>query len=260
MKNFFIGMLIGAGAILPGISSGVFLVIFGLYEKIVDSILHFFKSIKKNFLFLCPIVLGALLSIFLFSKILLIAFEKYYIYTSYAFIGLILGSVPMIRKQAGISKINIIHAMCFILSFVFSIYLITLEKGNTFNISSFSYLYLLIAGFFMSAGIIIPGVSKTAILIMMGVYSSYLSAISTLNFGVLIPIGIGLILGGLIFMYGINFLFSHFKSYTYFLILGFVIGSCFVIYPGFIFNLEHLIAILIGFICFFFVNKLGKIN
>lgn len=253
-------MLIGAGAILPGISSGVFLVIFGLYEKIVDSILHFFKSIKKNFLFLCPIVLGALLSIFLFSKILLIAFEKYYIYTSYAFIGLILGSVPMIRKRAGISKINIIHAICFILSFVFSIYLALIEKQNIYNTSSFSYFYLIVSGFLMSAGIIIPGVSKTAILMMLGIYTNYLTAISSLDFNFLFPICIGLALGSIIFMYGINFLFSHFKSYTYFLILGFVIGSCFVIYPGFIFNLEHLIAILIGFICFFFVNKLGKIN
>lgn len=252
-------MLIGAGAILPGVSSGVFLVIFGLYEKIVDSILHFFKNIKKNFLFLFPLVFGALLSIFLFSKVLLIAFEKYYIYTSYAFIGLILGSVPMIRKRAGISKINIIHAMCFILSFVFSIYLIVIEKGNTYNISSFSYSYLIISGFLMSCGIIIPGVSKTAILIMLGVYTSYLNAISTLNFNFLIPIGIGLIFGSLIFMYVIHFLFSHFKSYTYFLILGFVIGSCFVIFPGFTFNLQHLIAILIGFICYYFVKKLDKI-
>ena len=253
-------MLIGAGAILPGVSSGVFCVIFGLYEKLVDSVLHFFKDIKKNFLFLCPIVLGALLSIFLFSKVLLISFDKFYIYTSYAFIGLILGSVPTIYKQADTSKINFFHIMCFVLSFIFSIYLIAIEKENTFNISSFSYSYLLIAGFFMSAGIVIPGVSKTAILIMMGVYSSYLSAISTLNFNFLIPIGIGLAFGSVVFMYAINFLFSHFKSYTYFLILGFVIASCFVIFPGFTFNLQHLIAILIGFICFFFVNKLGKIN
>lgn len=258
MKNFFIGLLIGSGAILPGISSGIFLVIFGLYEKIVDTILHFFKDVKNNFLFLCPIVLGAILSIFLFSKILLVAFNKYYIYTSYAFIGLILGSIPAIRKQAGSIKLNFFHTMCFIFSFVFSIYLIAIEKGNSYNISSFSYSYLILTGLAMSAGIIVPGVSKTAILMMLGIYSSYLTAISTLNFSFLIPIGIGLAFGSVIFMHVIHLLFSYFKSYTYFLILGFVIGSCFVIYPGFAFNLKYIVGIIIGFICFYFVKKIER--
>ena len=259
MKNFFIGILIGVGAILPGVSSGVFLVILGLYEKILDNVLHFFKNIKKNFLFLCPIVLGALLSVFLFSKVLLFLFNRFYLYTSFSFIGLILGSLPSIRKQANINKPSFIHIMCFILSFVFSIYLIVIEKGNTVGISSFSNTYLVFTGFAMSAGLIIPGVSKTAILIMLGVYSSYLTAISTLNFNFLIPIGIGLALGSVVFMYLINFLFSHFKSYTYFFILGFVIGSCFVIFPGFSLDLKHIFGILIGFICFYFVKKLDKI-
>ena len=112
----------------------------------------------------------------------------------------------------------------------------------------------------MSAGIIIPGVSKTAILIMMGLYSNYLTAISTLNFNFLIPIGIGLAFGCIIFMYVINFLFLHFKSYTYFIILGFVIGSCFVIFPGFAFSMQYIIAIFIGIICFCFVKVLGSVN
>ena len=259
MKNFIIGMFIGAGAILPGISSGVFCVIFGLYEKLVDSVLHFFKDIKKNFLFLCPIVLGAFLSIFLFSNILLACFNDFYVYTCYAFIGLILGSIPAVFKQSGVSKPNFYHVICLIFTLVFSIYLVLIEKGNIQNISSFSNTYLILVGALMSAGIVIPGVSKTAILIMMGVYSSYLSAISTLNFNFLVPMGIGLALGSVVFMYAINFLFSHFKSYTYFLILGFVIGSCFVIFPGFDFNLEHLIAISISFICYYFVKKIDKI-
>ena len=258
MKNFFIGTLIGIGAILPGVSSGVFLVIFGLYEKIVDTVLHFFKNIKKSFLFLCPLVLGALLSVFVFSKILLFIYNKFYTYTSFAFIGLILGSVPSIRKQAKVLKPNFFHIRCFVLSFVFSLYLIALEKGNTYGISSFSYTYLIITGFIMSAGIIIPGVSKTAILIMLGVYSNYLTAISTLNFNFLIPIGIGLTFGSVVFMYLIHFLFLHFKSYTYFFILGFIVASCFVIYPGFSFKLEYILGILIGFVCFNFVKKLEK--
>ena len=240
--------------------AGVFCVAFGLYEKLIDSFLHFFKNIKKNATFLFPIILGALVSIFLFSNFLQTAFNNFYTITSYAFIGLILGSLPIVFKQAEVSKITFTHIICLILSFVFSIYLIVLEKNTIYSLSSFSNSYLILAGFLMSAGIVIPGVSKTVILMMLGIYSSYLSAISTLNFSILLPLGIGLILGSVIFMFLINYLFSHFKSYTYFLILGFVLGSVLVIFPGFTLSFENILGILLAGLCFFLTYKLGKLE
>ena len=238
--------------------AGVFCVAFGLYEKLIDSFLHFFKNTKKNTTFLLPIILGALVSIFLFSNFLQAAFNNFYAITSYAFIGLILGSLPVVFKQANVSKITFSHIMCLILSFVFSIYLIVLEKNTIYSLSYFSNSYLILAGFLMSAGIVIPGVSKTVILMMLGIYSSYLSAISTLNFSILLPLGIGLILGSVIFMFLINFLFSHFKSYTYFLISGFVLSSVFVIFPGFSLSFESFLGILLAGLCFFLAYRLGE--
>lgn len=258
MRNFFIGILIGSGAILPGVSSGVFCVVFGLYEKLVDACLHFFRDIKKNFTFLFPIVLGALVGIFLFSNVLQVLFNKFFIVTSYAFIGLILGSLPIVIRQGGISKITFSHFMCLILSFVFSIYLVVLEKNEIFASSSFSSCYLILCGVLMSAGVVIPGVSKTVILMMLGVYPSYLTAISTLDFSILIPIGFGLVLGGAIFMFIINFLFDHFKSYTYFLILGFVLGSILVIFPGFEVSFQYILGVVIAILCFLATYKIGK--
>lgn len=239
---------------------GVFCVAFGIYERLIDAFLHFFKDIKKNTAFLLPIILGALASIFVFSRFLQIAFDNFYIITSYAFIGLILGSLPIVFKQAEASKITFPHIMCLIVSFVFSIYLIVLEKNAIYTLSSFSNSYLILAGLLMSAGIIIPGISKTVILMMLGVYSSYLTAISSLNFSVLIPLGIGLILGSVIFMFIINFLFSHFKSYTYFLILGFVLGSVLVIFPGITNSFECVLGILLAGLCFWITYKLGEIR
>jgi len=131
--------------------AGVFCVAFGLYEKLIDAFLHFFKNIKKNTTFLLPIILGALVSIFLFSNFLQAAFNNFYTITSYAFIGLILGSLPIVFKQADVSKITFSHIMCLILSFVFSIYLIVLEKQSIYSLSSFSNSYFILAGFLMSA-------------------------------------------------------------------------------------------------------------
>ena len=105
----------------------------------------------------------------------------------------------------------------------------------------------------MSAGVIIPGISKTVILMLLGVYEIYLFSLATLNLQILIPMIAGLIFGGLIFLILLQFLFKHLKSYTYYAISGFVIGSFFVIYPGFSFNISGLISIFV-FIIFFFLG------
>jgi putative membrane protein len=112
----------------------------------------------------------------------------------------------------------------------------------------------------MSAGIIVPGISKTVILMFLGIYSTYLTAISSLNFSILIPLGVGLILGSVIFMFIINFLFSHFKSYTYFLIFGFVLGSILVIFPGFSFSFECVLGLLLAGVCFLLTYRLGRLE
>lgn len=112
----------------------------------------------------------------------------------------------------------------------------------------------------MSAGIVIPGVSKTVILMMLGIYQIYLSAISTLNLSILLPMGIGLLIGGLLFLCIINFLFKFAKSYTYFGIIGFILGSIFVIYPGFTFDMQGIVSILLLIFSFFVGLALSKFS
>ena len=150
--------------------------------------------------------------------------------------------------------------MCLLLTFSFSLYLVALESvlDVTTNINSNSYLIL--AGCLMSAGIVIPGVSKSVILMLLGLYQIYLSAVSSLNLSFLLPIGIGLLIGGTLFLCLINFLFKFVKSYTYFGIIGFILGSIFVIYPGFSFNIRGLISIILLVISFILGIKLSKFD
>ena len=98
--NFCIGILIGAGAILPGISSGVLCVIFGIYEKLVNSVLNFFKDTKNNFKFLFPIVSGSFVGIIALGNVLKFLFTTFPTPTKFAFIGLIVGEVPILCKKA----------------------------------------------------------------------------------------------------------------------------------------------------------------
>ena len=99
IKNFFIGILLGVGAILPGISSGVLCVIFGMYDRLINSIFGLFKNFKKNFLFLFPIAFGGIIGVLLFGNILQALFDNFPTQTSFCFIGLILGSIPILVKS-----------------------------------------------------------------------------------------------------------------------------------------------------------------
>lgn len=162
------GFLIGAGAILPGISSGVLCVIFGIYESLVDSVLGLFQDFKKHATFLFPIVLGAGIGFLLFGNLLNILFHSYEIECKLLFLGLILGSIPSLFKHVNQKKnFRLSFLLYTIISFCFGLLLFLLE-----NKISYSYLgnlqvnvmFLFLSGFAMSAGVIIPGISSTVIL------------------------------------------------------------------------------------------------
>ena len=240
IKNCIKGIAIGAGAILPGISSGVLCVVFGIYEKLLDSILGFFKNIKKNFIFLFPIVLGCILGVLMFSKILNYMLYAYPIQTKSTFVGLILTTVPSLIKDVNKKYKFKLRYMLYLLSaLVFGIATVFLEKQLIVTSSTqFNYFYLIICGFLMSIGIIVPGVSSTIILMLLGVYSSYLTSVAEIYLPVLVPMGIGLIIGSLFFMKATKFCLNHFYAQTFYTIIGFTLGSVLVIWPEFSFDLK----------------------
>ncbi len=242
LTNFFIGILIGCGAILPGVSSGVFCVIFGIYEKLINCICNFFKDIKNNISFLLPIASGTLIGIILFGNIIKYLFSQYEIFCRIAFVGLIIGTVPALFKQASLnasSNITIKKVIPIVFSFLIGITLILIEKflplnytlEATDNISS--YLYLILSGFLMSIGIVVPGISNTVILMCLGIYSKYISAIASINLQILIPMGIGILLGGFVFIKLIKYFLEKYHETTFYSIIGFTMGSVFVLLPNY---------------------------
>ena len=164
VSNIFKGVALGAGAILPGISSGVLCVIFGIYEKLLDSILYFFKDIKKNFRFLLPIIIGILIGVLIFSNFLQYFLITFPIQTNSIFIGLILGTIPSLletlKKEENTSKTNFKYFLAFFICFSIGVGSVLLENSlSTTNIGSIenvTFLYLMLSGFLMSVGIIVP--------------------------------------------------------------------------------------------------------
>ena len=253
IKNFCFGIAIGSGAILPGISSGVLCVRFGIYDKLVYSILHFFSDYKKNFSFLFPILLGTGLGAILFGRILKLLFYYFPSATCFCFIGLILGCTPILFKKANEEKGFRLHYLLYLIfTFLLTFFSLYVEQSFSNNIEANnpSFSYLVLCGFLMSIGVVIPGVSSTVILMLLGVYDLYLTSVSAITISILFPMGIGLLLGGFIFLKMISFLLKHYFSETYYAILGFTLSSTLVLYPGIEWNLLGLLHILLLLVCF----------
>ena len=257
--NFIKGIFIGAGAILPGISSGVLCMIFGLYENLINSIIGFFKNIKENFKFLFPIVSGGIIGILLFSTIVSYCFEVIPCQTKSLFIGLLLGSLYVLSQNNIKENTKTLKDFTsFFICFFIGLGLIYLESiihfSTDYTPNEFSASFLILSGFLMSIGIVVPGVSSTVILMLMGVYSTYLSAISMVNMNVLFPMMIGVVIGSIIFMNIIKFLLNKYHLPTMLGIIGFSLGSVFILYPTYSFDLESFIGIIL-LVLGFFIGK-----
>lgn len=261
------GILIGTGVVLPGVSGSVIAIIMGVYDYIIyllnDSELNSYSKIVK----LLPIMLGLIFGIILFGNVLLI-FYKYFKYEMmYIFIGLILGEVPLLMKKVKQKKSEKINGLLLFSSILISFLLVFLP--NIFDISnsnSFNPLNLFIAGLLYISGKIIPGISSSLFLMILGLYEYILNILSnplslTLSeFIMLIPFFIGIIIGMVFLVKLINYLLNNHFSKTYSVIIGFVIGSVFALYPGFEIGVRGLISILLMAGSFGIVYKLSKKN
>lgn len=259
-SNIIKGIFLGAGAILPGISSGVLCVIFGIYEKLVNSILGIFKDFKTNFKFLFPLCLGGFIGILLFGNSLNYLSSRFPMQAGFAFMGLILGTTPILIKNSNKNGFKLHYLLYSLTTFLFSLILLKYEAtfsscNLTLNHSTF---YFMLCGFLMSIGVVVPGVSSTVILMILGIYSIYLESISNLNLSILLPMGIGLIIGSIIWLKLIQFLLSKFYTQTFYSIIGFVLGSIPILYPGITFNFSGISSIILFFICTYISFSLEK--
>ncbi len=245
--NIIKGIFIGAGAIVPGVSSGVLCVIFGIYEKLLDAVLNFFKDIKQNIKFLFPIVLGVGIGVLIFSNALNYVLYEFPTQTKSIFIGLIIGTIPSLLKEVNEKeKFHPQNLIYLLIALGIGIISVILENRISIirDIGDINIFYLVICGAMMSLGIIVPGVSSTIILMLLGVYPVYLQSIATINLPVLIPMGIGLLLGSIIVMKITKRLLEKYYAKTFYSIIGFTIGSIFVLFPQGMTDLEMFLSVL----------------
>jgi len=248
IKDILKGILIGIANIIPGVSGGTMAVSMGIYDKIISSITNLFRNFKQSIKTLFPYIIGMFLGIVGLSFFIEFLFEKYPLPTNMLFIGLILGGVPMLFRRLKGKKTNIGHYLLFVIFFSFTIILQLLthvgETNLTYSFDLIQTIKLFIIGVIASATMVVPGVSGSLILMLLGFYNpiieaitSFLKALLSFNIGevlgacaILIPFGIGVVVGIIVIAKLISFLLEKFETHTFSAILGLILSSPIVIF------------------------------
>lgn len=237
------GVVIGLANIIPGVSGGTMMVSMGIYDTIIGCINSLFKDFKRCIKTLWPYALGMVLGILGLAKLITFLLETYPLPTNMAFIGLILGGLPMILKKLKGEKKGVAGVIAFVLAFALVVGLKIVGGGNgadaSITLSIGQMIILFFMGVIAAATMVIPGVSGSMMLMLLGYYNPVVGSVSGLvdallsgNIGamlsccgVLIPFGVGVVVGIFAVAKLIEILLRRFPGPTYCAIMGLVTAS-----------------------------------
>lgn len=243
IKNALKGMVIGIANIIPGVSGGTMMVAMGIYDKLIHCITHIFKEFKKSVLFLIPIAIGMGIAVVGGTLGIEALFENFPVQTNLLFVGLIVGGLPAIWKNVKGKSIRFGHILALLAFFALVVGMALLgEKEGAavdLSLSIVNVLKLFGVGVITAATMVIPGVSGSMVLLLIGYYNPIVSAINDFlraltafdmngiltGVGILMPFGIGVIVGILAIAKLIEFIFNKFPLYAYWAIIGLIVAS-----------------------------------
>lgn len=242
--NILRGLVIGVANIIPGVSGGTMMVSMGIYDQLIHAVTHLFSDFKKSFQFLLPIGIGIVLALAILAKLFDYLLLNWPIPTNMAFCGLIAGSLPPIFKQVQGKRLTISMALAAIIFFGIVVGGALLgESHGTQNVvlstSFFGLLMLFIVGVISAATMVIPGVSGSMILMLLGYYEPVINLVSEtidallhFDFGSLwhcillaLPFGLGVIIGVFAIAKLIEWVLEHYEAQTYWAIIGLIVAS-----------------------------------
>ncbi|MBO5373063.1 MAG: DUF368 domain-containing protein [Lachnospiraceae bacterium] len=247
--NFFTplwkGLVIGGTMLVPGVSGGSMAMILGIYNQLISAVSSLFSNLRKNLLFLIQFVAGAGIGILLFAKPLLTLIELYPKPMLYFFLGAVAGGVPLIYKQAKVKHFSFFYLFYILIGILlvsmFALFPTDVFSANNYHATS-QMLFLFIAGLIAAIALVLPGISVSYLLLVLGLYDKTMQAISAFDMGFLVPLGFGVLAGILLVTKTLEFAMDNYPKITYFIILGFVLGSLYETFPGLPVGLEWIIC------------------
>ncbi|MBR6439517.1 MAG: DUF368 domain-containing protein [Bacteroidales bacterium] len=254
VNNFLKGIGIGSANVIPGVSGGTIALLTGIFERLINCLKSFnitalqllfkgkFKELAKHvdLWFLLSVGAGVIVSILTIAKLFEIWLAGYYsrIYLMCFFLGLVIASIYYVGKTVKNWDWKSILAFIIGAGIAFAIFVLNYIKETGVESAEMqsaemnrNFIYVMICGAIGICSMILPGLSGSYVLLMMGVYDNIIVAISNLDLGVLIPFAIGAIAGLLAFSHVLSWIFKRFPDITIALLTGFILGSLPVIYP-----------------------------
>ncbi len=235
LSLIFAGVLIGAGMIIPGVSGGVMAISFGIYERIIAILAHPFRNLHQNLKFAVPLVLGAVISILVLSNVLDYLLMNYPLMVMYLFVGLVIGSLPALVKIASKNGFNRRYYLSFFVGIALMIaplLLTSLAEVSSNDPVNLNYNQIVISGILLAVGTVVPGVSSSFLLIIFGTYQTLLHGLANFDLWLLIPVAIPFIISVLVLSRLTNYFLQNFYGWTYYALLGIIVGSIAVVFPG----------------------------
>lgn len=252
------GIWIGGTMTVPGVSGGSMAMIMGVYDRLISSISSFFRNPGKSMVFLLRFVLGAGIGMVLFSRFITFLFTtRADVPLRFFFLGAVAGGVPMIYREAGIRKLSL-GAVAYPVIGILGVVILALlppglfAPGDSFGLAD--VLIQLAGGVIIAVGLVLPGISVSQMLYMLGIYEGIIENISSLNVLPLIPLGVGVLGGIFITTKVLENLMTRHPQPTYLIILGFMFGSLPELYPGLPSGMDMIYSIaaaLLGFAVLF---------
>ena len=243
VKFVIFGAIVGVANIIPGVSGGTMAVILKIYDRLIETLS--LKNVKKNLPFIIPLGIGAAVGIVLFSKAIEFLLGNYPMATNFTFMGLILGSIPMIFQRARGEKMEAKGMVSFLVALVVMVVIALLKPAESNAVLALTPLNLLIlfgASAISTFAMILPGISGSFVMLVLGVYTTVLTSISGVFtwpidgatwhcVGMLIPVGLCCIVGLIFGSKLVDVLIRKQPQATYFAILGLVVGSLLAVFP-----------------------------
>lgn len=236
-KNLYRGVLMGVSDLIPGISGGTIAVVLGIYDRLLAAISGFFsREWKKQLGFLIPLGVGIGAALLLLSRLIEYLLASYYEPTQFFFTGLILGVLPLILRKAEASKFKAVHVVVLIVAaglLASTAFIRTDAASDPITVLTWSNgIGLFLSGWLASMAMLLPGISGSFVLLLLGVYSTAISALSSLNMGIIAVIGAGVVIGFVVSSRLIRYLLDRFPRMTYAVIIGLILGSIVIVFPG----------------------------
>lgn len=251
------GAVIGSSMLIPGVSGGTMAIILGIYDRLISAVSGITKRPKENLPFLAFVFLGGLFGILLFSRAVLGMIEAYNRECMFFFIGTILGSIPLLVRKSGI-KVSNMYNMVFSLIGIIAVFGIRLIPPADSSIGGFM---LIICGIIISVAMVLPGISTSHILLILGMYESFWGGLSGGNIDFFLLLGIGGIIGTLLTAKLTDIAEKRFPCQTYMVIIGFIMTSVYDIFPQNI-PTSHLpiyiILCALGFAAAYIISSFGN--